>query len=225
MPAGWMIDDQDPARAEIAVRAKNLGITGSPDKAAHALGSITLANGQTVNAFVVHAVDAIITDGTSIVMINRDHEPGKGKPALPGGLIDPTQGGVETAFAAAAREAEEEAGAKLNPATGKLIGTRNMDRPFDIRIAMNDSLEKYGIKKGDAFMVSTQAVQFNVADLGSLNLTAGDDAEPGSVRRVPISGITREMMGVQDHFDMIAQAFPENFRKDHKKKTAPPRPR
>ena len=38
MPAGWMINDDDPARLEIAERARKLKITGNPDSAAHALG-------------------------------------------------------------------------------------------------------------------------------------------------------------------------------------------
>jgi 8-oxo-dGTP pyrophosphatase MutT (NUDIX family) len=222
MPAGWMIDERDPARFEIAARAAQLGITGDPDKSAHSLGKITLADGTVVNAFVVHAVDAIITDGTSLVAINRDHDPGKGKPALPGGLIDPTANGPETALVAAAREAHEEASAVLDAATGRRIGTRNMNRPFDVRIAKNDALAKYGIKEGDAFMVSTQAVRFDVKDLKALNLAAGDDAEPGSVRSLKIGSITREMMGVPDHFDLIVGAFPEQFR--HDKKNSPPRP-
>src|SRR3954470_18850838 len=107
----WMIDEKDPARFEIVERAKKLGITGSPEKAAHALGEITLADGKTVRAHVVHAVDPIITDGKEIVMINRRHPPYVGKPALPGGFIDPTKGGgVESAVQAAGREAAEETG-------------------------------------------------------------------------------------------------------------------
>ena len=213
MPDGWMIDNNDPARLEIVERAKELGITGNPDKASHALGSITLANGQVVKAFVVHAVDAIITDGQKIVMINRSHEPGIGKPALPGGLIDPTKdGGVESAVQAGTREAAEEAGIDLGKAKATLIGTRNMDRPHDVRVAKDDGLfEKYGIKEGDIFMVSTQAVRFDVPDLANTKLTAGDDAEPGTVRRVKISSLTKDSVGIHDHFDMITSALPEHF--------------
>ena len=209
--ASWMIDDNDPARLEIARRAKALGITGTPDKASHPLGEITLAEGNTVNAYVIHAVDPIITDGEFIVMINRKHDPGKGKPALPGGFIDPTQGGgVESAVQAATREAAEEAGIDLKKATTRLIGTRNMDRPFDVRVAVNNGLEeKYGIKKDDVFMVSTQAVRFDVPDLASANLIAGDDAMTGSARRVRIDSLTRDSVAIPDHFDMIAAAFPK----------------
>ena len=89
----WMIDDHDPARLEIVERAKALGIAGTPDRAAHALGPITLADGKTVQAHVVHAVDALITDGRLVVVIDRLHPPFQGLPALPGGLIDPAPGG------------------------------------------------------------------------------------------------------------------------------------
>ena len=82
--SGWMIDNSDLARWEIAGRAQKLGITGTPDQAAHSLGKITLADGRSVNAYVVHAVDPIITDGYEVVMINRKNPPGVGKPALPG---------------------------------------------------------------------------------------------------------------------------------------------
>jgi hypothetical protein len=205
---GWMIDNDDPARLEIVERAKALGITGTPDKAAHALGAITLAGGRVVQAHVVHAVDPIITDGIHVVMINRLNEPGKGKPALPGGFIDPTKGGgVESAIQAAAREAMEEAGIDLGNTESTLVGTRNMNRPFDVRIAGGDGLKgKYGISAGDVFMVSTQAVRFYVADLINTTLIAGDDAAPGSARRVRIDSLNRDAVGIPDHFDMIMAA-------------------
>jgi hypothetical protein len=209
----WMIDKNDPARLEIVERAKTLGITGTPEKAAHALGDITLADGRVVKAHVVHAVDPIITDGEYVVMINRVNPPGQGLPALPGGLIDPTKGGgVESAVQAAAREAMEEASADLKHAKATLVGTRNMDRPYDVRVATSDGLEeKYGIKKGDIFMVSTQAVRFEVPDLKNFALEAGDDALPGTARPVKASSLTRESVGIPDHYDMIVQALPEVF--------------
>jgi 8-oxo-dGTP pyrophosphatase MutT (NUDIX family) len=211
--SGWMIDNSDPARWEIAGRAQKLGITGTPDQAAHSLGKITLADGRTVNAYVVHAVDPIITDGYEVVMINRKNPPGVGKPALPGGFIDPAKGGgVESAIQAAAREAAEEVGVNLHQAKATLIGTRNLNRPFDVRIATNNSLEeKYNIKEGDVFMVSTQAVRFDVPDLAKTKLVAGDDAAPGSARRVKIDSLTKDSMGIPDHFAMIEAAFPDRL--------------
>jgi 8-oxo-dGTP pyrophosphatase MutT (NUDIX family) len=206
--SSWLIEESDPARLEVSRRASALGITGNPDKAAQALGAITLADGKVVQAHVVHAVDPVITDGTYVVMINRRNDPGKGKPALPGGFIDPARGGgVESGIQAAAREAMEEVGVDLGKAHATLIGTRNMDRPFDVRVAVNDGLkEKYGIESGDIFMVSTQAVRFDVPDLVHTSLTAGDDAAPGSARRVRIGSLTRDAVGVPDHFDMIMAA-------------------
>ncbi len=211
--SNWMIDKNDPARGEIVGRAQKLGITGTPDQAAHPLGEITLANGRTVHAHVVHAVDPIITDGHEVVMINRRNPPGMGKPALPGGFIDPAKGGgVESAIQAAAREAAEEVGIDLHQAKATLIGTRNMNRPFDIRVAANNGLEeKYGIKGGDVFMVSTQAVRFDVPDLAKTRLVAGDDAAPGSARRVKIDSLTRDSLGIPDHLAMIEAALPECF--------------
>lgn len=211
----WMIDNADPARLEIVERAKNLGITGTPDKASHALGDILLADGRTVQAHVVHAVDPIITDGKSVVMINRRNDPGKGKPALPGGFIDPAQGGgIESAVQAAAREAMEEVGVDLGSAASTLVGTRNMDRPYDVRVASTDGLkDKYGIGKGDVFMVSTQAVRFDVPDLENTALTAGDDAAPGSARRVSLDSIHPDSVGIPDHYNMIVAACLGKFNK------------
>ncbi len=207
--AGWMINANDPAREEIAQRALTLGITGSPDQAVHHLGEITLADGTKVAAHVVHAVDPIITDGDEVVMINRSNEPGKGKPALPGGFIDPTKGGgIESAVQAAAREAMEEVGITLHD--GTLVGTRNMNRPFDVRVAQKP-LPQYDIAQGDIFMVSTQAVRFDVPDLKNTKLVAGDDALPGSARRVQIATLNKESVGISDHFDMIKEALPEQF--------------
>ncbi len=218
----WMIEKDDPARTAIVMRAMDLGITGTPDKAAHSLGEINLLDGRKVTAHVVHAVDAIIEDGISLVMINRKNEPGRGKPALPGGFLDPTQvAGVESAVQAAAREALEETGIVLSG--GTLVGTRNMYRPHDVRVAHKD-MPDYGIKQGDIFMVSTQAVRFRVDDLAQSNLIAGDDAVPGSARRVEISTLTPDSVGIPDHFDMIKQALPEHFMQgDAAQKNIPPR--
>ena len=206
----WMVDKNDPVRDEIVRRAQALRITGTPEKAAHSLGEVTMADGKKVQAHVVHAVDPVITDGKYVVVINRKHDPGKGKPALPGGFIDPTKGGgVESAVQAAAREAMEEVGIRLG--NGTLVGTRNMNRPFDVRVALND-LPQYNIKENDVFMVSTQAVRFDVSDLTQTKLEAGDDAEPGSARIVEIAKLSKDQMGVADHYDMIMEAVPEVLR-------------
>ena len=207
--AGGMIDESDPARAEIVRRALKLGITGNPSHASHPLGSMTLADGTKVNTHVVHAVDAIITDGRAVVVITRSNEPGKGKAALPGGFIDPKQGdGVENAIQAAVREAMEEVGVALQG--GTLVGRRKMERPFDVRVAYND-MPALGIRKGDLFMFSTQGVRFDVPDLAGTQLVAGDDAAPGSARRLRVADLTSTSFGIPDHFEMIKEAMPEQF--------------
>jgi ADP-ribose pyrophosphatase YjhB (NUDIX family) len=209
MPAGWMIDQDDPARDEIVARAQKLHVDSSPDKPAHNLGKIKLANGKEVNVFVVHSVDPVITDGEYVVTIKRRNDPGKGKLALPGGLIDPKKtGGVETAIEAAVREAGEEVNFDLSHVKGKVIGTRNMNRPDDIRVVRGDGLFKaYGLRDGDVFMVSAQPILFVVPRLTPEMINAGDDAETGSAQPYKISDLKRENFGIPLHFDEIMQAI------------------
>ena len=204
-----MIPKDDPARIAIAKRALELGINDDPDTAVHSLGQFYLVNGLKVNGFVVHAADVIIEDGKLIVMINRKNEPGMGKLCLPGGFLDPIPGGgAESTVQAAVREAKEEVG--INLVKGEVIGTRNMYRPFDVRIAQS-YMPQYGIKKDDIFMVSTQAVRFHVDNLTKYKPVAGDDALAGSAQKVKITSLTRDNVGIPDHFNMIAQALPELF--------------
>jgi len=75
-----------------------------------------------------------------------------------------------------------------------------------VRVAQSD-MPQYGIKKDDIFMVSTQAVRFDVPDLEATKLEAGDDAEPGSARRVKVNTLSKESVGIPDHYDMIQEAF------------------
>jgi 8-oxo-dGTP pyrophosphatase MutT (NUDIX family) len=195
----------DDERAEIIRRALALKIEGTPDRAAHPLGRLRRADGTDIAAHVVHAVDAVITDGIHVVLIDRKYPPARGMPALPGGFLDPQANGrAENALQAAAREALEEAGIALPG--GTLIGKRNFRRPGDIRIAWAD-LPAYGIAEGDVFLVSTQAVRFDVPDLAAARLDAGDDAMPGSARCVALAALTREMLGSSDHYDMIVAAL------------------
>jgi ADP-ribose pyrophosphatase YjhB (NUDIX family) len=211
MPAGWMIDQDDPARDEIVARAQKLHVDSSPDQASHDLGTITLKDGKQVQARAVHSVDPVIVsaDGEYIVLIKRRNDPGKGKLALPGGLIDPKKtGGVETAIEAAVREAGEEVNFDLSHVKGKVIGTRNMNRPDDIRVVRGDGLFKaYGLRDGDVFMVSAQPVLFVVPRLTPDMINAGDDAEAGSAQLYKISDLKRENFGIPLHFDEIMQAI------------------
>lgn len=194
----------DEIRTEIVHRAEALGITGAPDHPSHALGMVQTTAGP-LACHVVHAVDVVITDGISVVLINRKNPPSQGMPALPGGFIDPAADGrAENILQAAAREAFEEAGIKLQGGTA--VGQRNFRRPGDIRIAWND-LPAYGIAKDEAFLVSTQAIRFDVPDLAATKLQAGDDALPGTARRVKLAKLTRDAMGIGDHYDMIVAAL------------------
>jgi hypothetical protein len=74
----WMIDKADPARLEIVERAKMLGITGTPDKAAHGLGSITLADGRVVRAMSftpsIRSLRTVTKSFSSIVRMRRGKE-------------------------------------------------------------------------------------------------------------------------------------------------------
>jgi ADP-ribose pyrophosphatase YjhB (NUDIX family) len=210
MPSGWMIDENDPACQILVARAEGLHVASSPNKAAHSLGAVTLANGKVVKAWLVHSVDPVITDGEYVVMIDRLNPPGQGLPALPGGLIDPKEGGgVETAVEAAVREAGEEVKIDVSKAKATVVGARNVNRADDVRVAQGNHLEKYGIKEGDIFMVSAQAVRFDVPGLSKITLHAGDDAKKGSARLVKISSLTRESCGIPLHFDEIMQAVPK----------------
>lgn len=201
----WMLSSNDPARDEISRRAKELGIISTPDKAAHALGTVALLDGRVVNTHVIHAVDAIITDGTSVLMITRKNEPSKGMPALPGGFMDPVAGKVESLATAAMREALEETGVTVQ-GKGKPVGERNFDRPYDVRICRGNGLyEKYGIADGDLFMVSTQGIRFDVDNLQDIPLHAADDAEDAYT--VPIEQVTEDFVGVPDHAHMVQQAM------------------
>lgn len=210
----WTLDADDPARnmlvdAVLANKSQMVDKEGVPTKASHTLGEVRLKNGKTVKMHVVHAVDPVITDGESVVVINRRFDPGIGKPTLPGGFLDPKEDGtVESLSTGAAREAAEEAGIVLEE--GKPIGRRQFNRPHDIRIAQSDELfDKYGIKQGDIFLVSTQAVKFDVPDLKEKRLSVGDDATPGSARLMKINQLTPADMGVADHFMLINAVMSE----------------
>ena len=90
-----------------------------------------------------------------------------------------------------------------------MVGERKFNRPFDIRVAQNDSLLAYGIKKGDVFTVSSQAAVIVIpnADFDKLKLVAADDATPGSARKVPVEELKGLEFGVQDHHELIKEAL------------------
>lgn len=169
------------------------------------LGQIEQASGQTSSCFLLHAVDALITDGIHVAVINRANNPGKGKPALPGGFIDPLPGNkVETPVQAAIREADEEIGLKF--ITGSPFGARGLTQPVTYRVAWDDRLHAaFGIKKDDLFTVTHQVVVFNVPDLTERQhqLTAGSDAVPNSARLMRMADVNYDDFAISGHVDMI----------------------
>ena len=64
----------------------------------------------------------------------------------------------------------------------------------------------------DIFMVSNTSHSLLICRTFHIRgLVAGDDAEFGTACRVKLSFLSREDMGIPDHFDMIVAAIPECF--------------
>jgi len=197
----------DPAlRAEIIARAIAGGFGDEPDRAVHALGQITLPDGEKLRVHLRHAADAILLDDAGqVVLITRLHSPGAGRLALPGGFLDEVDGVMESSLTAAKREAVEETG--IDAALlrgGRPEGPRRFDRPFDIRRAWSD-IPGTDISEGEVFAVSTRGFCFHLGgDLRALPLLAGDDA--GAVGVFRIAELEPEQFAVPDHLEMITAA-------------------
>src|ERR1700739_4378007 len=98
-------------QADIVTRCLAGNFGDEPSQVAHALGSIMLPDGGIKPVWLCHAADAVLLDDFGqTVLITRLHNPGRGKQALPGGLLDEEDGRVESSRAAALREAMEETG-------------------------------------------------------------------------------------------------------------------
>ena len=195
-------------QAEIVARCVAGNFGDEPSHAAHALGDMKLPDGTKKPVWLTHAADAVLLDDCGqTVLITRLHNPGRGKQAVPGGLLDMVEGRVESSRAAALREAMEETGvsaAVLAGAAISQIGHRRFARPFDIRSAWND-LAGLPVRKGDFFTVSTLGFRIKiVGDLRDVALRAGDDAT--AVHVVKIAGLTAEQFAVPDHIEMIREA-------------------
>lgn len=199
----------EPAlQAQLMRRCAALPALDEPSEVANDLGFITLPDGTSVRAWLVHAADAVLLDEHGqTVLITRLHNPGRGKLALPGGLLDITPTGLEASRIAALREATEETGiAPLLLAQAKVtqLGARRYVRPFDIRRAWNN-LPGTLVQKGELFSVST--LGFLVALPGNLHdipFTAGDDAT--AVTILPIRDVKADMLAVPDHLEMLHAA-------------------
>jgi len=210
----------DPAlQQEIMRRITEANVCASqPVETVNPLGLIDMPGGRQVSAYLRHAVDAVLLDDAGkVVLITRRHNPGIGLEALPGGFIDgihDSEGAMapEQAAKAALREAMEETGigedilaaAKVRP-----VGTRDCNRPFDIREAWAD-IPGTPIKQGDLFAVSTQAYCVRIkGDLSTITMQAGDDAS--KVRVEDVAALRPEQFGVPDHLLMIRQAVALRF--------------
>jgi len=198
---------------EIVRRAVDGNFGDNPSQAVQSLGTVRMPEGREVAVHLRHAADAVLLDDLGyVVLVTRKHNPGAGLKALPGGFMDPVQGGggatiAENSVTAALREATEETGISkgLLKAAGFIpVGHRSYDRPFDIRVAWGD-MPGTDIKKGDFFAVSTQAFCVKLPqDLSHTPLKAGDDARAVLVAR--ISSLTPDEFGVADHLAMIRAA-------------------
>lgn len=204
----------DPSlQKEIIDRVLRGNFGDNPDQAIHSLGTVQTPDGKDVPLYLRHAVDAILIDSYgNIVLITRQHNPGAGLQALPGGFIDPVKGVdgtsvVEKAVTAALREAAEETGISERLLAGAQVislGNRSYNRPFDIRAAWSD-MPDTEIKKGDFFAVSTQGFcVLTQEDLSQISLKAGDDA--AGVHVAKISELAPDQFGIPDHLLMIQAA-------------------
>jgi ADP-ribose pyrophosphatase YjhB (NUDIX family) len=203
----------DPSiQMDVIRRAVGGNFGDNPSQAVHSLGTVKMSDGREAGVYLRHAADAVLLDDFGqVVLVTRRYNPGAGLKALPGGFIDPVQGGgmtvAENSATAALREATEETGITkrlLEAAEIIPVGHRSYNRPFDIRMAWND-MPGTDIKKGDLFAVSTQAFCVKIKqDLSRVLLKAGDDAKAVLVAR--ISSLTREEFGVADHLPMIRAA-------------------
>ena len=199
----------DPAlQAEIAARCVAGNFGDEPGRAVHGLGRVNLPEGGEKPVWVCHAADSVLLDDCGqTVLITRLHNPGRGKQALPGGLLDEVNGVAETSLAAALREAMEETGIGaevLARADIRQLGHRRFARPFDVRRAWNN-LPGTPIAKDDLFTVSTLGFRIKIAgNLRDVALLAGDDATAVNVMR--IAGLTAEQFAVPDHLPMIHAA-------------------
>lgn len=195
-------------QAEIVSRCLAGHFGDEPSQGAHSLGSITLPDGVSKPVWLCHAADAVLLDDEGqTVLITRLHNPGRGKQAIPGGLLDEIDGQVEDSRTAALREAMEETGISAQVLAGaeiSQIGHRRYDRPFDIRQAWK-GLVGLPVLKGDFFTVSTLGFRIKIkGNLRDVALLAGDDAT--AVHVVKIATLTPEQFAVPDHIDMIRKA-------------------
>ncbi len=203
-----LIDPQ--LQAEVARRCRKGAFPDEPTRVANDLGLLYLPDDHVTRIWLCHAADAVLLDDLrQVVLITRLHNPGRGKLALPGGLLDEMPGGlVELSRHAALREAMEETGIPeecLRNAEITQLGHRLHERPFDIRRAWNN-LPGTPVRQGELFTVSTLGFRVRLkGDLRQAGLKAGDDAT--AINIVSATQINASDLAVPDHLDMIRQAL------------------
>lgn len=203
-----MLADKN-VQAQIIARCQDADIADDPTHVANDLGLLNLPDNTSTRVWMVHAADTVLLDDHGqVALITRLHNPGRGKLALPGGLLDTTEHGLENSLTAALREAVEETGISPNfllKEKTTQLGHRRTVRPFDIRRAWNN-LSGTPIRQGELFTVSTLGFCVRLAqNLRDIPFKAGDDA--GSVEILLASQITPESLAVPDHLDLIHAAI------------------
>lgn len=197
-------------QAEIARRCHAGQFPDEPTATAYDLGLLNLPGDHPVRVWLCHAADCVLLDDLAqLALITRLHSPGKGKLALPGGLLgEMSDGSIESSRVAALRETIEETGISpdiLAHADIKQLGHRRHERPFDIRRAWNN-LPGTPIRKGELFCVSTLGFRVRIrGNLAQMPLSAGDDA--AAVNIVSAIQVKAEDLAVPDHLDMIRDAL------------------
>lgn len=203
----------DPVlQAEITARCQETQSGDDPVCCADDLGLLRLPDGNEIKAWLVHAADSVVLDERDqVLLITRLNHPGRGKLALPGGLLDETPTGMESSLQAALREAAEETGissAQLAQARITKLGARRKCRPFDIRRAWNN-LPGTPIRQGEIFTVSTLGFLVRLSgNLMDMALQAGDDAS--ALHILPAHEVRLEDLAVPDHFELIHAALAVN---------------
>lgn len=192
-------------QAEIVRRCREGHFPDEPNAVANDLGLLRLPDGSDVQIWLCHAADAMLLDDLGqTLLITRLHNPGRGKQALPGGLLDEVNGKLERSEDAALREANEETGisaALLAQARVTQLGHRRHERPFDIRRAWNN-LPGTPVRMNELFTVSTLAFLVRIpGDLRSIALRAGDDAT--ALEIIHAADVQAERLAVPDHLEMI----------------------
>lgn len=200
----------DPVmQAEIMARCQAMPVKDDPQESANDLGLLSLPDKTEVRVWLVHAADSVLLDEhDQVLLITRLNNPGRGKLALPGGLLDQTPNGMETSLKAALREASEETGidpALLAKATITKLGSRRKTRPFDIRRAWS-KLEGTPVCLGDIFTVSTLGFCVRLpGNLRDIELHAADDATALTI--LPAREVKLESLAVPDHLELIHAAL------------------